>query len=261
MRPSAPPSPHSARGPRWQPPDALERAGLEKGGASVAQDPPGTQGPQRGWGCEQWAARAPWAGPHSEEQCGLTPACWPRAAAQGASAGTVTGCHARGKDWPPGHGRRGCPGRQLGWPAGARRTPRGSPRTWRCCPTLTPSTDRGGGPPVITFPMMLPTSCRKNHRKPTSSGALCPCDAGRRGPEAGRRVVRPGRLCGGLASGGSLCAHLSAADPGPPLTDGQPCRGAGQLLPANGQVAACAQRRGEPCAKPAVSGIPLHFTV
>lgn len=127
MRPSAPPSPHSARGPRWQPPDALERAGLEKGGASVAQDPPGTQGPQRGWGCEQWAARAPWAGPHSEEQCGLTPACWPRAAAQGASAGTVTGCRAGGKDWPPGHGRRGCPGRRLGWPAGARRTP-GDPR-------------------------------------------------------------------------------------------------------------------------------------
>lgn len=121
--------------------------------------------------------------------------------------------------------------------------------------------DRGGGPPVITFPMMLPTSCRKNHRKPMSSGALCPCDTGRRGPEAGRRVVRPGRLCGGPASGGSLCAHLSAADPGPPLTDGQPCRGAGQLLPANGQVAAGAQRRGEPCAKPAVSGIPLHFTV
>lgn len=106
----------------------------------MAQDPPGTRGPQREWGCEQWAARAPWAGPHSEEQCGLTPACWPRAAAQGASAGTVTGCRAGGKDWPPGHGRRGCPGRRLGWPAGARRTPRGSPRTWRCCPTLTPST-------------------------------------------------------------------------------------------------------------------------
>lgn len=54
------------------------------------------------------------AGPHSEEQCGLTPTCWPRAAAQGASAGTVTGCHAGGRDWPPGHGRRGCPGRQPG---------------------------------------------------------------------------------------------------------------------------------------------------
>lgn len=127
MRPSAPPSPHSARGPRWQPPVALERAGLEKGGASVAQDPPGTQGPQREWGCEQWAARAPWAGPHSEEQCGLTPTCWPRAAAQGASAGTVTGCAPGERTGRPGTG--GGAARGAGWdgqpgPAGRPGDPR-----------------------------------------------------------------------------------------------------------------------------------------
>lgn len=55
--------------------------------------------------------------------------------------------------------------------------------------------DRGGGPPVITFPMMLPTSCRKNHRNPTSCSSRSPrpCDAGGRGPEAGRRgcAARP----------------------------------------------------------------------
>lgn len=100
------------------------------------------------------------------------------------------------EDWPRGTGggaaqvASGVPSRgpQTPWDPHARgaAAPRSPP---------APRPDRGGGSPVITFPMMLPTSCRKNHRNPTSpaAGAPCPCDAGGRGPQAGRRgcAARP----------------------------------------------------------------------
>lgn len=225
----------------------------------MAQDRWGPRDPRGSGGASRGRHAPVVQAPRSEEQCRPTPTRWPRATAQGASAGTVTSSHAGGKDWPPGHGRRAAQVTSRSGQPGPAGPPPGSSHTRRCRPSLTPSTKTPtkAEAPVITFPMMLPTSCRKKHRNPTSPAAGAPVRGTRRKGACGGQegyAARPPvwRPC----IPGSPRAHLSAADPGPPLTDGQPRGGAGSLpRGTTRRRVACARGRWGSCTKLAVGGM------